>query len=186
MFFTDYEARMLDAVTARIIPSEPDGLGAREAAVVTYIDGAVAGYFRDLQALYRQGLQQLDDYCRSSCGAAFADLPNDVQDHVLAAIDATSSSRSPPDEPAERLTPAIEETILSRFFAIVVDQTIQGMFCDPMYGGNRGFVGWKLIGFPGAQWGYTAEQMQPGFDATTISIQSLSDLRQVQVKNKNG
>ena len=51
-------------------------------------------------------------------------------------------------------------TLLAEFFGAVRLHTIEGMFCDPMYGGNRDCVGWKLIGFPGAQWGYSAEQMQ--------------------------
>ena len=64
MFFNTAEARTLDAMTARIMPSEPDGRGAREAGVVTYLDHAVAGYFRDLQSIYRVGLQRLDAYQR--------------------------------------------------------------------------------------------------------------------------
>jgi gluconate 2-dehydrogenase gamma chain len=51
------------------------------------------------------------------------------------------------------------------------------MFCDPAYGGNRDGVGWKLIGFPGAQWGYSDEQMKLGFDARTIPIKTLHDLQ---------
>jgi gluconate 2-dehydrogenase gamma chain len=51
------------------------------------------------------------------------------------------------------------------------------MFCDPMYEGNRNEIGWKLIGFPGAQWEYSVDQLRPGFDATTIPIQTLTDLR---------
>jgi len=60
---------------------------------------------------------------------------------------------------------------------VVREHTIEGFFCDPVYGGNRDAVGWRLVGFPGAQWGYTAEQMQPGFDATSIPIKTLADLR---------
>jgi gluconate 2-dehydrogenase gamma chain len=67
--------------------------------------------------------------------------------------------------------------LLQRFFAVIREHTMEGFFCDPLYGGNRGAVGWRLVGFPGVQWGYTAEQMKPGFDATTIPIKTLSDLR---------
>ena len=87
MFFNVAEARTLDAVTARVLPSEPDGKGAREACVVTYIDHAVAGYFRDLQGIYQVGLQRLDDCCRATFGRAFADLPAGDQDDVLLAIE---------------------------------------------------------------------------------------------------
>jgi gluconate 2-dehydrogenase gamma chain len=70
-----------------------------------------------------------------------------------------------------------KEALLGEFFGAVRLHTIEGMFCDPMYGGNRNAIGWKLIGFPGAQWGYSAEQMRLGFDATTIPVKTLADLR---------
>ena len=179
MFFNADETRTLDAVTARVMPSEPDGRGAREACVVTYIDRAVAGYFRDLQGIYRVGLQRLDDCCRAGFGRAFADLTSARQDEALLAVEGAADSAVSLAAKA-MLAADRRESVLPRFFAIVREHTIQGMFCDPLYGGNRDFTGWKLIGFPGAQWGYTAEQMREGFDATTISILSLSDLQRAR------
>ena len=45
-------------------------------------------------------------------------------------------------------------------------------------------MGWKLVGFPGAYWGYTAQQMGPGFDGRSLPIATLSDLRrQLQEKS---
>ncbi|WP_083338571.1 gluconate 2-dehydrogenase subunit 3 family protein [Ensifer sp. LCM 4579] len=180
MFFNATEARTLDAMTARIVPSEPDGLGAREAGVVTYLDHAVAGYFRELQSIYRVGLQRLDSYCLAKAGAVFAGLSVSRQDEILREFD-TGIGVSAAGADTERLEADSVEPILTRFFAIVREHTIQGMFCDPIYGGNRDFVGWKLIGFPGAQWEYTEEQMRPGFDATTIPILSLADLQRSRV-----
>ncbi|WP_164923779.1 gluconate 2-dehydrogenase subunit 3 family protein [Sinorhizobium fredii] len=180
MFFNATEARTLDAMTARIMPSEPDGLGAREAGVVTYLDHAVAGYFRDLQSIYRVGLQRLDSYCLAKAGAVFAGLSVSRQDEILRELDA-GIDVSAAGADTEGLEGDSVEPILTRFFAIVREHTIQGMFCDPIYGGNRDFVGWKLIGFPGAQWEYTEEQMRPGFDATTIPILSLADLQRSRV-----
>jgi gluconate 2-dehydrogenase gamma chain len=183
MFFNEAEFRTVEAVTARIVPSEPDGLGAREARVAVYIDRAVAGYFRDLQGLYRQAVQSLNTRCRAAHGAAFADLPPETQDAVLAGLESKGKAQTVAGNPAgNEGFPELDvgETLMSRFFAIVRDHTIQGMFCDPMYGGNRDFVGWKMIGFPGAQWAYSAEEMRPGFDATTIPIRSLSDLKRMR------
>ena len=34
---------------------------------------------------------------------------------------------------------------------MLLNDTNEGMFADPIYGGNRDFAGWKLIGYPGAQ-----------------------------------
>ncbi len=74
-------------------------------------------------------------------------------------------------------TISVDRALLFALFAAVREHTIEGMFCDPMYGGNKNFVGWRLVGFPGAQWGYSAEHAKAGFDATTIPIKSLADLR---------
>lgn len=71
----------------------------------------------------------------------------------------------------------IDVALLRRFFAVIREHTMEGFFCDPLYGGNRGAVGWRLVGFPGVQWGYTAEQMKPGYDGTQIPVKTLSDLR---------
>ena len=57
--------------------------------------------------------------------------------------------------------------------------TIEGLLCDPAYGGNKGAAGWKLIGFPGAQYGYTAEQMQYGADLTKLPIMTLADIQKL-------
>jgi gluconate 2-dehydrogenase gamma chain len=60
---------------------------------------------------------------------------------------------------------------------VVREHVLQGYFCDPVYGGNRDAVGWKLVGFPGAQWDYTEHQGEVGFDASQIPIKTLEDLR---------
>ena len=44
------------------------------------------------------------------------------------------------------------------FFSMVRGHTLQGMFGDPYYGGNAGFVGWDLIGYPGIRLGVTEAQ----------------------------
>jgi gluconate 2-dehydrogenase gamma chain len=35
------------------------------------------------------------------------------------------------------------------FFARLLTLTMEGFFADPIYGGNRNKVGWKMLGFPG-------------------------------------
>ena len=46
------------------------------------------------------------------------------------------------------------------FFTMLRTHTIEGMFADPIYGGNKDFAGWKLIGFPGAQPFFTKPEIQ--------------------------
>lgn len=171
MFFNEVEAATVDAVAARIIPGDVESPGAREAGVVVYVDGALAGYSTDLQQLYRRALRELDRLTRARFGRPFRALDEGEQDAVLRDLDREPSG---PRAGAEVVD---EAHLLVRFFRVVREHTIEGMFCDPAYGGNRDAVGWKLIGFPGAQWEYSAEQMRPGFDAATIPVSTLADLR---------
>ena len=46
------------------------------------------------------------------------------------------------------------------FFNTVRTHTMEGMFADPIYGGNKDFAGWRLIGFPGAQPAFSAADMK--------------------------
>ncbi|MCX6598087.1 MAG: gluconate 2-dehydrogenase subunit 3 family protein [Acidobacteria bacterium] len=140
-FFTAVEAQVVTAACDRIFPSDENGPGAKEAAVIIYIDRQLAGpYGRDKyrytkgpwresvpehgnqrpaspRETYRQGLALL--------GASFADQTAEEQDRRLQAIERTD------------------------FFQLLRTQTIEGMFCDPLHGGNAGMIGWQLIGFPG-------------------------------------
>jgi gluconate 2-dehydrogenase gamma chain len=78
-----------------------------------------------------------------------------------------------PEDQAE----GADQSLVARLLVVLREHTVEGYFCDPVYGGNRDAVGWKLVGFPGAHWGYTAEQMASGFDGRSIPIKTLSDLR---------
>ncbi len=160
LFLSRAQAAEIDALTARVIPSEPESPGAREAGVVEYIDRTLAGFGRDLQGHYRDGLARLAEAVAADFGVAtFAELGEDDQDAVLARLDGLGD-----DDP------------LGQFFRLVREHTVQGFFGDPAYGGNRDAVGWRLIGYPGAQWGYDAEQMRPGYDTAAIPVLTVADL----------
>lgn len=175
-FFSEVEAVTVDAMAARIIPGDASRPGAREARAVIYIDRALAGFYRDLQTLYRRGVRELDAMCRERFGAAFRELQEKRQDTVLASLDPLAGwheSRGGPQAQPD----LDEDGLLTQFFAVVRRHTIEGLFCDPAYGGNHDLAGWKLVGFPGAQWSYSEEQMRPGYDATRIQPKTLADLR---------
>ena len=59
----------------------------------------------------------------------------------------------PPDQQDANLR-SIEKTV---FFQMLRSHTLEGMFCDPMHGGNAGLIGWQLIGFPGPRMSYRDE-----------------------------
>jgi gluconate 2-dehydrogenase gamma chain len=147
-FFTNAEARTVQAACERIFPSDETGPGAKEAGVVIYIDRQLAGpYGKDKyryskppfvesvpehgyqaketpREIYRKGVQNLGN---------FADLGSAEQDQKLRAIQTTN------------------------FFRVLRQHTIEGMFSDPMHGGNAGLIGWQLIGYPGPLMNYRDE-----------------------------
>ena len=134
---TAAEAETLEAITARLIPSDANGPGALEAQAARYIDRALGGALASSRDAYRNGLAAVDAYARLSKGSTFAKLSTADQDAVLKDMEANVASGFVPDA--------------STFFNLVRAHTIHGMFCDPYYGGNENFVGWDLIGYPGVR-----------------------------------
>jgi Gluconate 2-dehydrogenase subunit 3 len=137
-FFTPEEAMEVEAVTARIIPTD-DTPGAREAGVVYFIDRALATFATDDQKTCREGLPELQARVKEMFPSAlkFSGLTAEQQDEVLHSFDEnTSTTRR-----ALRARPGAQN-----FFETVRVQTIQGFLIDPEFGGNRDGVGWKLIG----------------------------------------
>lgn len=178
MFFNETEARTVEAIAERVFPSDSWGGGAREAEVIIYIDRALAGYGKNLQRLYRRGVGELNQYTFSHYGdKTFFELTDGEKDVVLTQLETWGI----PVVSGGTDLRSTNEALLGEFFGAVRLHTLEGMFCDPMYGGNRNAIGWKLIGFPGAQWGYSAEQMRLGFDASTIPVKTLADLRRERV-----
>jgi gluconate 2-dehydrogenase gamma chain len=132
---TAAEADTLEAICARLIPSDENGPGAAEARAAHYIDRALTGPLRGSRDAYVAGLAALDAYAQSTKGGPFARLSAADQDAVLGDLEKNAATGFVPNAAA--------------FFALVRTHTIQGTFCDPYYGGNAGFVGWDLVSYPG-------------------------------------
>ncbi|HEY0789448.1 MAG TPA: gluconate 2-dehydrogenase subunit 3 family protein [Chthoniobacterales bacterium] len=197
-YLNDFEARTVEAIAERIIPADGAAGGATQAGVVYYIDRAISGFSTGLQRVYRLGLRELERFCKQEHSASFVDLTAQQQDDVVRRLYGKETGGDETVHPEGLARPAMERQeqgnegsespgginleLLHTFFMVVREHTVEGYFCDPIYGGNRDAVGWRLVGFPGAQWGYTAEQMRPGFDATQIPTKTLSDLRR-ELKN---
>ena len=151
---TQAEADVLEAICARIIPSDANGPGAREARAAHYIDRALGGALKESREAYRAGLAAFDAYCRSSRRAPFLELSERDQDSVL--IDVETGAAASGGFPASS----------GAFFAMVRTHTLQGTFGDPFYGGNANFVGWDLIGFPGLRLNVSVEDQRLGAKPT--------------------
>lgn len=148
------EATVLCAAVARIIPSDDLGPGAAEADAAVYIDRALGGPLDEELELFEEGLTALDAAARARHGTPFAGLRGPEQDALLAAA----------------------ERDHARFFTALVRRTREGMFCDPAYGGNRDRTGWALLGIPGFQEEYRAEEEVLGATPRTRLPLALADL----------
>jgi gluconate 2-dehydrogenase gamma chain len=145
---TAAEMEMLEAICARIIPTDANGPGAREARAAHYIDRALGGALSGSRQAYTAGLAAFDAYCRSSRRAPFLELS--TRDQISALIDVETGA-------ATGFTGSS-----GVFFAMVRSHTLQGTFGDPYYGGNANFVGWDLIGYPGVRTNVSAEDQRLG------------------------
>ena len=87
--------------------------------------------------LYRAGIEATNAHCRKSFGKPFDRLDDKQREDVLVALSSGKLS--------------FDNGLPARVFWTTLYQTVmEGMFSDPIYGGNRNKAGWKLIGFPGA------------------------------------
>jgi gluconate 2-dehydrogenase gamma chain len=146
-FFNYEQATTIAAFTERLMPGAPGKPGAHEAGVLNYIDLALAGAYADLQDFYRRGLAQLDAYSRTAYKKPFVQLESTQQDEVITALEQGKAS-------------GFSWPTAQEFFNVIRTHTMEGMFADPLYGGNRDFSGWRLVGFPGAQGNFTPVDLQ--------------------------
>jgi gluconate 2-dehydrogenase gamma chain len=138
-FFTSVEAAEIDAITARIIPSD-ETPGAREAGVVFFIDRALTTFAADDQKTYREGLPALQAHTRELFPslAKFSAATPEQQDQILHSF----------DDPSGATRNSRRRIAAGSFFPTLRAHTVIGFLIDPdsALGGNGGGVGWKLIG----------------------------------------
>ena len=143
---TARETAALSALVEGLFPRDDLGPGAADIGVVDYLARAFLGPYRDWVPAYRRVLAALDAAAERDHGRRFASLAPEPRDAIIGRLERArlDGLRHPDDE---------------RFFTALCQHLREGLFGDPIHGGNRGMLGWRLIGFPGAQFGYTeAEQ----------------------------
>jgi len=178
LFFTKHEWDTVEAIAARIIPTDQDP-GAKEARVVVFIDHYLSGIsyifasadgsgfleidgkhahswrarIGDLQRVYREGLRLVDEISTSKYSMKFVALNNESQDAVLV----TLSGQPKPGpvnlgttEPATTFFQFVSDDGLP-FWSAICLHVKQGFYADPVYGGNKNHMGWKVIGFDGPE-----------------------------------
>jgi gluconate 2-dehydrogenase gamma chain len=164
-YLTADEAKFIEAAVARLIPADDLGPGAKDAGAALFIDRQLLGAYgaatdwymqgpwadgEETQGyqsrmtpaqLYRAAIKTVDEHCRKTFGGkVFSALAVEQQDRVLTSLEKDEIKFNPIKGKA--------------FFDLLLQNTIEGFFSDPIYGGNRDMIGWKLIGFPGARYDY--------------------------------
>jgi gluconate 2-dehydrogenase gamma chain len=187
-FFTADEASMVEAIVDRLIPPDDRGPGGKDAGCAVFIDRQLAGPYGRAAGLYMQppflpgvktqgyqmqdspaqryrtGLKAIDVYVKATfSGKTYGELPSAKQDEVLSDLEKGSIELA-----------GMKGT---DFFNLLLANAMEGFFADPIYGGNRDMVGWKLIGFPGARYDYRdwVEKHNEPYPLPPVGIMGRSD-----------
>jgi gluconate 2-dehydrogenase gamma chain len=175
------------ALVDTLIPKDEVGPGGVEAGVPIFIDRELAGAygrgarmyldgpFRQgtpqqgyqlplpLAELYRVGIADLNAWCaRTHGGKTFDQLSGADRATALKAIEAGQAE--------------FAQVPARTFFSVLLQNTMEGYFADPMYGGNRNGAVWKMIGFPGAIGMYVDEIEQYRNKRYAVEPKSIQDL----------
>jgi len=167
MFFTPDQYQTTMAAAERIYPADDNGPGAAELDVAIYIDHQLAspwginakdymlGPFYPAEStqqaqvkvlrkdLFLLGLKGLDDYSNQTFKNKFTGLDADQQDEVLTHFEQGDYSLS-----------GVSSSI---FFNLLRSLTIEGVYADPLYAGNKDMQGWAMRKFPGSRMNYNNE-----------------------------
>ena len=158
-FLNESERRFLLAAVDRLIPADERWPGAAEADVVNYIDLQMAGAWGRGEMLYRHGPFRKGTPTQ---GYQLEYTPAELFRRSILAINAhfTSEANSFDQLPAEAkdaYLSSLEKGDIdldgvpsNTFFDFLLQHTVEGFFSDPIYGGNKNKIAWKMIGFPGA------------------------------------
>jgi gluconate 2-dehydrogenase gamma chain len=159
LFFNSSEAAFIEAACERLIPSDEAGVGALGAGVPNYLDIQLSGAWGAGERLYRSGPWAQGSL---SQGYQLPFTPAELFHNALRAINTKFEVLKTPffvmhadaqDAYLKTLEAGGDDLngIPSAvFFDMLLKMTVEGFFSDPVYGGNRDMVAWRMIGFPGA------------------------------------
>jgi gluconate 2-dehydrogenase gamma chain len=159
-FFQPQEALFIEAVVDHMIPKDELTPSGTDIGLATYIDRALAGSWGKGDRLFMQG-----PWGRGTANQGYQ-LPLTPAALYRAAIAGCDAyCRSTYKQTFDRCTAEQKEAFLRElaggkitlagglpgrtFFGVLYQNVMEGMFSDPIYGGNRDKIGWKMIGFPG-------------------------------------
>jgi len=153
---SETELQTLAGIAERIFP-KTDTPGALECGAVDYMNISLAGDYAHYLSLYRHGLRAVDRHGRQRFGATFSALDTVQQDLVLADFEANNVA---------------DFKKAAEFLETVRYHILEGVFCEPRYGGNKDMIGWRLVNFPGQQFGYPDPYINKQVDLPPVAVDS--------------
>ncbi len=139
------ERQILDAFVDRLVPRDELGPGAVECGAANYIDLALADALAAEKGSFTEGLAAVDAFSRRQYDLPFPQLSPEKKDAVLTDFEAGRAAGF---------------ANARAFFARVRRLTLEGMFSDPYYGGNKNFAGWDLIRYPGPRLAVSVDEQK--------------------------
>lgn len=116
--------------------------------------------------IYREAIREIDGHCMRHFDAPFCFVERSRQEEILRSLEAGSIT--------------LESVPAKVFFELLWANAQEGFFSDPMYGGNRGMIGWKMIGFPGvpsAAYSSHIQRHNVPYRVNPVSIRDIVDGR---------
>jgi gluconate 2-dehydrogenase alpha chain len=143
--FNSTEARTLNAFFEQLFPADQESPGASSIGLLTYLDRALSGPYAKHLETYRLAIFALDQESQVRSGKLFADSTASQQGELVAALEQGKTTCFQAIEPKS-------------FFELARGHLQEGLFCDPIYGGNRDHAGWRFLGHPGIWLENSAEE----------------------------
>jgi gluconate 2-dehydrogenase gamma chain len=173
-FFSAEQAGVIQAACERIFPRDESGPGATEAGVVIYIDRQLASPYGRDKYRYTKGpwIESVPEH-----GYQGKETPQQIYRAGIELLGSNFVGLA-----AEQQDLHLEKMEGTQFFQLLRAHTVEGMFCDPLHGGNINMAGWKLIGFPGPRMSYRNEIDKYYGKAYTAAPKSLEQILRHPVK----
>jgi gluconate 2-dehydrogenase gamma chain len=158
-FLTPPEAAFVEAFVDVLVPADELTSSGTDLGLATFIDRQLAGAWGKGDRLYQQG-----PWAQGAPGQGYQ-LPLTPAEFFRAGIvEVNKHCKQEYGKEFDRLAPADRQKVLEgldksafvldrlsgkQFFEVAYQATIEGLFGDPIYGGNKNKAGWKMIGYPG-------------------------------------
>jgi len=185
MTLTATEAAFLSAAYDTFIPADRLSPSGTDCGLVAFIDRQLAGAWGGGAKLYRggpfikgtreqgyqlsltpreffaAGIKTANQWTRKTYGRDFDRLSAAERDAALKTMDAGKAE--------------FDEISAKQFFEMLLASAMEGFFADPIYGGNRDKVAWRMVGYPGLPATYASKALEYRGKKIVLEPQSIAD-----------